>query len=59
MELNNTPKAIKRLVDEIGHLQDLTHPNIIQYFGVEIHRVRVCRWLLLGMSNVGFGDGYA
>lgn len=36
---------MQRIIDEIANLQKLKHQNIIRYYGVEVHRVRVGRWV--------------
>ena len=42
--------AIQTIVDEIALFQKLSHPNIVKFYGVEVHHVRgyitrVC-WIL-------------
>lgn len=42
-------QALKQIRDEMTVLEMLRHPNIVQYYGVEVHRDRVfCLWVLPG-----------
>ncbi|XP_052690714.1 uncharacterized protein LOC128168574 [Crassostrea angulata] len=38
----NDHQALKELADEIILFEGIQHPNLVQYHGVKVHRVRIC-----------------
>lgn len=36
----NDHKTIKETADELKIFEGIKHPNLVRYFGVELHRVR-------------------
>lgn len=40
-DLANTPALYKQIKDESDVMQLLSHPNIVDYYGIEVHRDRV------------------
>uniref|UniRef100_A0A4W5M319 Mitogen-activated protein kinase kinase kinase 4 n=1 Tax=Hucho hucho TaxID=62062 RepID=A0A4W5M319_9TELE len=38
----NDHKTIKETADELKIFEGIKHPNLVRYFGVELHRVRAC-----------------
>ena len=36
---HNDHKAIKAIADEIKIVEGINHPNLVKYYGVEVHRV--------------------
>lgn len=40
----NDHQALKELADEIILFDGIQHPNLVQYHGVKVHRVRICYW---------------
>lgn len=37
----NDHQALKELADEIILFEGMQHPNLVRYYGVEVHRVRM------------------
>jgi mitogen-activated protein kinase kinase kinase len=40
-DMSNTPALYKQIKDESDVMQMLSHPNIVDYYGIEVHRDRV------------------
>lgn len=40
-DLSNSPALYKQIKDESDVMQMLSHPNIVDYYGIEVHRDRV------------------
>lgn len=40
-DLSNSPALYKQIKDESDVMQMLSHPNIVEYYGIEVHRDRV------------------
>ncbi len=40
-DLSNTPALYKQIKDESDVMQMLSHPNVVEYYGIEVHRDRV------------------
>lgn len=40
-DLSNSPALYKQIKDESDVMSMLSHPNIVEYFGIEVHRDRV------------------
>ncbi|KAL7419864.1 Suppressor of Sensor Kinase (SLN1) [Cryptotrichosporon argae] len=40
-DLTNSPALYKQIKDEADVMQMLSHPNIVDYYGIEVHRDRV------------------
>jgi mitogen-activated protein kinase kinase kinase len=40
-ELSGSPNLYTQIKDELGVMQLLHHPNVIEYYGIEVHRDRV------------------
>jgi mitogen-activated protein kinase kinase kinase len=40
-ELSNLPNLYSQIKDELGVMQMLHHPNVVEYYGIEVHRDRV------------------
>uniref|UniRef100_A0A8W8JGK5 Protein kinase domain-containing protein n=1 Tax=Magallana gigas TaxID=29159 RepID=A0A8W8JGK5_MAGGI len=38
----NDHQALKEWADEIILFEGIQHPNLVQYHGVKVHRVRIC-----------------
>lgn len=35
-------RSIKTFVEEVSNFERLTHPNLVRYYGVEVHKVPYC-----------------
>ena len=46
---HNDHKTIKAIADEIKIFEGINHPNLVRYYGVEVHRVSIisCRILFV------------
>ena len=40
-ELSSTPSLYKQIHDEMNVMEMLRHPNIVEYYGIEVHRDKV------------------
>lgn len=40
-DISNTPSLYKHIKDEMDVMEMLTHPNIVEYYGIEVHREKV------------------
>lgn len=40
-DLSSAPHLIKTIKDEMSVMERLSHPNIVQYYGIEVHRDKV------------------
>ncbi|PKI82645.1 mitogen-activated protein kinase kinase kinase [Malassezia vespertilionis] len=40
-ELSSTPNLYKQIHDEMNAMEMLRHPNIVEYYGIEVHRDKV------------------
>lgn len=52
----NDHKTIKETADELKIFEGIKHPNLVRYFGVELHRVRDCschlRWFVAKQCGI-------
>jgi hypothetical protein len=39
LKIDRNHRAMKALIDEVENLERLQHPNLVRYYGVEVHRV--------------------
>lgn len=52
-DISNSPSLYKQIKDESDVMSMLSHTNVVEYFGIEVHRDRVfifqwvCRWIAL------------
>ncbi len=42
----NDHQTIKETADELKIFEGIKHPNLVRYFGVELHRVKICVFVL-------------
>ncbi|UZJ55325.1 hypothetical protein CBS101457_004645 [Exobasidium rhododendri] len=40
-DISSTPTAYKQIKDEMSVMEMLSHPNIVEYYGIEVHRDKV------------------
>ncbi|PWN24496.1 hypothetical protein BDZ90DRAFT_282425 [Jaminaea rosea] len=40
-DISNTPTLYKQIKDEMNVMEMLSHPNIVEYYGIEVHRDKV------------------
>jgi mitogen-activated protein kinase kinase kinase len=40
-DINSTPSMYKQIKDEMSVMEMLSHPNIVEYYGIEVHRDKV------------------
>lgn len=40
-DINSTPGMYKQIKDEMSVMEMLSHPNIVEYYGIEVHRDKV------------------
>ena len=46
----NDYQTIKDIADEIKIFETLTHPSLVKYYGVEVHRV--CQFASVSLCNI-------